>query len=52
MLLMAQLGEQDDVTLERIAGTGGSTADVARTILQGRHLGNPAGRPRHTSPES
>lgn len=52
MLLVAELGRHDDATLERIAAGGGPAADAARMILQGRHLGNPAGGPRHSSSES
>lgn len=47
MLLVAQLGRQDDATLERIARTGGPAGEAATMILQGRHLGNPAGRRSH-----
>lgn len=50
MLLVAELGRHDDETLERIARKGGPAADAARMILQGRHLGNPAGSPRHSPP--
>ncbi|MDZ4674119.1 MAG: hypothetical protein SGI84_06670, partial [Gemmatimonadota bacterium] len=50
MMLIAQLGQQDDATLERLTRSGGASAESARMILQGRHLGNPAGRTRpHTS---
>ena len=52
MVLIAELGKQDDATLERMAGKPGPAGDAARTILQGRHLGNPAGSPRHSKPES
>lgn len=52
MMVIAQLGQQDDATLERMARSGGATADAARMILQGRHLGNPAGRPRPDALES
>ena len=52
MLMVAELGQQDDATLERMAGNPGAAGDAARTILQGRHLGNPAGTPRHSKPES
>lgn len=52
MILVAELGRHDDATLERIAASSGPAAEAALMILQGRHLGNPAGRPRHTSPES
>lgn len=34
--LTALLGRQDDATLERIAGTRGTQADVARMLLEGR----------------
>lgn len=52
MMLIAQLGRQDDATLERLSGGSGSSAEAARMILQGRHLGNPAGGPRPRSTES
>lgn len=51
VLLLAELGRHDDPTLERIAAASGPAAEAALMILQGRHLGNPAGKPRHTSPE-
>lgn len=34
--LTALLGRQDDATLERIAGTRGTQAEVARMLLEGR----------------
>jgi hypothetical protein len=34
--LTALLGQQDDATLERIAGTRGVQAEVARMLLEGR----------------
>jgi hypothetical protein len=34
--LTALLGRQDDATLERIAGTRGTQAEVARMLLDGR----------------
>ncbi len=52
MILLAELGRHDDATLERIAASSGPAAEAALMILQGRHLGNPAGSPRHTSLES
>jgi hypothetical protein len=52
MLLLAQLGQQDDAALERIAASRGPAADAAVMILRGRHLGNPAGSPKRSSPES
>lgn len=52
MLLMAELGKHDDATLDRIAASNGPAADAARMILQGRHLGNPAGSARHRPTES
>jgi len=36
VLLAVQLGKQDDETLERVAGKGGSAGEAARLILQGR----------------
>lgn len=51
MILVAELGKHDDTTLERIASSSGPAAEAALMILQGRHLGNPAGSPRHTSAE-
>ena len=35
--LTALLGRQDDATLERIAATRGTQAEVARMLLDGRH---------------
>jgi len=52
LLLLAELGRQDDATLERMASSPGAAGDAARMILQGRHLGNPGGSPRHNPPES
>jgi hypothetical protein len=52
MILVAELGKHDDATLERIASSSGPAAEAALMILQGRHLGNPAGSPKHTALES
>lgn len=52
LMLLAELGRHDDATLERIAKTPGPAAEAARMILQGRHLGNPAGHAPATRPES
>lgn len=52
VLLVAELGRHDDATLQRIAASSGPAADAARMLLQGRHLGNPAGRPRPTALET
>jgi hypothetical protein len=52
MLLLAQLGQQDDAALERIAASRGPAADAAVMILRGRHLGNPAGIPKRSPAES
>ncbi|MFN2316876.1 MAG: hypothetical protein ABR551_13720 [Gemmatimonadales bacterium] len=52
MILMAELGRHDDATLERIASSSGPAAEAALMILQGRHLGNPAGSPKHSAPGS
>ncbi|MCL4865260.1 MAG: hypothetical protein KJZ47_05150 [Gemmatimonadales bacterium] len=52
MLLLAELGRQDDATLERMARAPGPASEAARMILQGRHLGNPGGTQRHPPPES
>jgi hypothetical protein len=52
LLLVAELGKHDDTTLERIARSGGPAADAAMMILQGRHMGNPAGGPKLRTPET
>lgn len=52
MLLLAQLGQQDDAALERIAASRGPAAEAAVMILRGRHLGNPAGVPKRSPAES
>lgn len=52
LMLLAELGRHDDETLERIARSPGPAAEAARMLLQGRHLGNPAGGPRPQPPGS
>lgn len=52
MILVAELGRHDDATLQRIAASSGPASEAALMILQGRHLGNPAGSRRHPPPES
>jgi hypothetical protein len=39
VLLAAQLGKQDDATLQRIAGKSGPAGEAARMILKGRRGG-------------
>jgi hypothetical protein len=40
VVIAAQLGKQNDATLERVAAKGGPAGEAARMILKGRLSGN------------